>query len=79
VRLGSVVVFMVAFISCRVSLCGLLLEVGVMDVVFLGRVLGWIVGGCALGGIAFVLVLEVSYMMMFLTWVSSSPVRVYRR
>ena len=78
-RLGSVVLFMVASVSCRVSLCGLLLEVGVMDVVFLGRELGWIVGGCALGGIAFVLVLEVSSMMMFSMWVSSSPVRVNRR
>jgi hypothetical protein len=55
-RLGSVVVFMVASISCRVSLCGLLLEMGVMDVVFLGQELGWIVGGCVLGGIVFVLI-----------------------
>jgi len=40
VRFGSVVVFMVASDSCMVSLYGLLLEVGVMDVVFLGRELG---------------------------------------
>ena len=78
-RLGSVVVFMVASISCRVSLCGVLLDVGVMDVVFLRRELGGIVGGHVLGGIAFVLVLEVSSMMMFSMWISTSPVRVYRR
>ena len=78
-RLGSVVVFMVASISCRVSLCGLLLEVGMVDVVFLGRELGWIVVDCVLGGIAFLLVIEVSSVMMFSMWVSSSPVRVSRR
>ena len=78
-RLGSVVVFMVASISCRVSLCGLLLEVGVVGVVFWGQELEWVVDGCVLSGIAFVLVLEVSSMMMISMWVSSSPVRVYRR
>ena len=39
-RLGSIVVFMVASNSCRDSMCGLLYEVGVMDLVFLGREVG---------------------------------------
>jgi len=77
--LCSVIVLMGASVSCWVSSCVRLLEMGVMDAVSLGCELGWIVVGCALWGVSFVLVLVVSSLMMFSMWVSSSPVRVYRR
>ncbi len=40
---------------------------------------GWVVVGWALGGASSMIVLVVSSLMMFSMWVSSSPVRVYRR
>jgi hypothetical protein len=48
-RLGPVVVF--AYVSDWVSLCGRLLEMGVVGVVSLGREFWWVVEGCALGGV----------------------------
>jgi hypothetical protein len=78
-RLWSVAVLVGVSVSCWISWCVGLLEMGAMDVVSLGCELGWVVVGCALGGVSFVMVLVVSSLMIFSMWVSSSPVRVYRR
>ena len=81
-RLLSVDVFSLsvgASILCWVSSCVRLLKMCVVDVVSLGCDFVWVVVGLALGGISFVFVLVVSSLRMFSMWVSSSPVRVYRR
>ncbi len=59
--------------------CSFFSGVCVVVVVSLGCKFGWVVVGWALGGASFMLARVVSFLMMLSMWLSTSPVRVYRR